>query len=117
MLRGVADLGDISKIIVLKRQRSGHINTIKIIGTKSSYIIEKELNIRKILGNLRSSMFKIELKLSKDARPQQFVFYGGGWGHGAGMCQAGACGMAKQGKDYKQILRHYYRGVEFKKIY
>jgi stage II sporulation protein D len=39
-----------------------------------------------------------------------------GYGHGVGMCQYGANGMAKQGRTYRQILRHYYRGVKFGKI-
>jgi SpoIID/LytB domain protein len=117
MLRHTASLGDINKIIVVRRQKSGHISAIKISGTKSSCIIEKELNIRKALGNLRSSMFKIEIKYGADKKPQQFIFYGGGWGHGVGMCQAGACGLAQRGRDYQEILKHYYQGVRFKKVY
>lgn len=117
MLHNVADVGDINKIIVIRRQKSGHISAIEIIGTNSSYIIEKELNIRKALGNLRSSMFKIEIKYGANKKPQQFIFYGGGWGHGIGMCQAGACGLAQKGKDYKEILKHYYKEVGFKKVY
>ncbi len=112
-----AAVGDINKIIVVKRQKSGHISAVKIIGSKSSCIIEKELNIRKALGNLRSSMFKIEIKYGADKKPRQFIFYGGGWGHGSGMCQAGACGLAENGKNYEEILKHYYNGVELKKIY
>lgn len=41
-----------------------------------------------------------------------FTFTGGGWGHGVGMCQEGARGMAESGKDYKEIIRHYYEDVE-----
>jgi SpoIID/LytB domain protein len=117
MVSKQATLGDINKIIVVRRQKSGHISAIKIIGTKSSCVIEKELNIRKALGNLRSSMFKIEIKYGADKKPRQFIFYGGGWGHGIGMCQAGACGLAQRGKNYKEILKHYFSGVELKKIY
>jgi len=111
------DIGDIKKILVLKRKKSGHIDSIRIIGEKSSLVVEKELNIRKAFGNLRSSMFKVEIKFGPDKSAKLFLFYGGGWGHGVGMCQAGACGMALRGKDYKDILRHYYHGVELKKIY
>ncbi|HOJ76906.1 MAG TPA: stage II sporulation protein D [Bacillota bacterium] len=39
-----------------------------------------------------------------------------GYGHGVGLCQYGADGMAKQGVDYQQILKHYYQGIEFRKI-
>jgi SpoIID/LytB domain protein len=111
------DIGGIKKILVLKRKKSGHIDSVRIVGEKSSCVVGKELNIRKALGNLRSSMFKVEIKFGPEKKPKLFLFYGGGWGHGVGMCQAGACGMALRGRDYKDILRHYYHGVEFKNIY
>jgi SpoIID/LytB domain protein len=117
MLSRIADFGEIRKIIAVKRNKSGHISAIKIIGINISYTLEKELNIRNSLSNLRSSMFKIEIKYGPDKKPQQFIFYGGGWGHGVGMCQSGAKGMANLGKNYKEILNHYYQGIEFKKAY
>ena len=40
------------------------------------------------------------------------VIDGGGWGHGIGMSQYGAYGFAQHGRDYRQILSHYYRGAE-----
>ncbi|HOU37210.1 MAG TPA: hypothetical protein PK562_08085, partial [Candidatus Omnitrophota bacterium] len=100
----LGDIGKVSKIVVTRRNASGHIGSLKLVGSRSSYLIEKELNIRKALGDLRSSMFKVEIRYDRDRNPLQFVFYGGGWGHGVGMCQAGACGMAKKGKSYKDIL-------------
>jgi len=112
-----AELGNVSKILVLNRQRSGHISSIEIIGEKKSVRVDKEYNIRKTLGNLRSSMFKVEIKYDADKNPAQFIFYGGGWGHGVGMCQSGACGMAKRGKEYKEILRHYFQGTELSQVY
>jgi SpoIID/LytB domain protein len=117
MLNKIADIGEVTKIIVLQRQKSGHISAVKVIGSSTSYTLKKELDIRKLLGNLRSSMFKVEIKYGPDKKPLQFIFYGGGWGHGVGMCQSGACGMANQGRNYKEILNHYFQGTEFKSIY
>ena len=117
MLGKIANIGEIRKIIVLGRNTSGHVNKIKLIGSNSSRILEKELVIRNALGNLRSSMFKVEIKYDAHKKPGQFIFYGGGWGHGVGMCQTGAKGRAESGSDYKQILRHYFQGIEFQKIY
>lgn len=117
ILGKIADIGEIRKIIVLSRKASGHVNRIKLIGSNNSYILEKELVIRNSLGNLRSSMFKVEIKYDARKKPEQFIFYGGGWGHGVGMCQTGAKGMAESGNDYKQILSHYFQGIEFQKIY
>lgn len=113
----LGDVGRVSKIVITKRNPSGHIAALKLIGSRSSYLIEKELNIRKALGDLRSSMFKVEARYDRDQNPLQFVFYGGGWGHGVGMCQAGACGLAQKGKSYKDILVHYFKAAELKKMY
>ena len=113
----LGDVGRVSKIVIIKRNPSGHIAALKLIGSRSSYLIEKELNIRKSFGDLRSSMFKVEARYDRDQNPLQFVFYGGGWGHGVGMCQAGACGLANRGKTYKDILEHYFKAAEIKKMY
>jgi len=117
LLSRFKDAGEIKKIIITKRNKSGHIIQIKIIGADNTYLLEKELEIRNTLGGLRSSMFKIEIKKDLGGKPQKFIFYGGGFGHGVGMCQQGAYGLAIRGKDYKDILRHYFEKIEFKKIY
>ncbi len=117
LVRALADIGDVRKIVAVRRERSGHISELRIVGTKASLGIERELKIRTILGNLRSSMFKIEIKRDAGGVPEQFIFYGGGWGHGVGMCQAGACGMALRAKSYRDILQHYYKDIEVRKIY
>ncbi|HOW43312.1 MAG TPA: SpoIID/LytB domain-containing protein [Candidatus Omnitrophota bacterium] len=111
------DVGRVKRILAVRRNVSGHVQTIKIVGDKTSCVIDKELEIRRALGDLRSSMFKVEMKLDTQGNPQQFVFYGGGWGHGVGMCQAGARGMAQSGKSYRDILEHYFPAAQLKKIY
>jgi stage II sporulation protein D len=117
MVDNVSGVGEVRKIIVLKRNPSGHIDKLKIVGSKTSCLIEKELNIRKALGNLRSSMFKVEVRYGQGHIPRDFIFYGGGWGHGVGMCQAGASGMAKANKNYQEILQRYFSRARLKKIY
>ena len=59
-------------------------------------------------GKFKSSRFKME------TRGSRIVFEGRGLGHGVGMCQHGAMGMARAGKDYRAILKHYYPGTELK---
>jgi len=117
IINNTFDAGQLRKIIVLKREDSGHISSVKVVGVKNSFILDKELNIRKALGNLRSSMFKVEIKYGANKQPDKFIFFGGGWGHGVGMCQRGSRGMAQSGFDYKQILQHYFKGIVFKKLY
>ena len=75
-----------------------------------------ELVIRRLLGGLKSSLFTVEVEGPKRA-PTAFVFRGGGFGHGVGMCQMGAIGMAEAGKTPQQILSHYYTGVHLRRLY
>ncbi|MBK9767882.1 MAG: hypothetical protein IPP63_13125 [Chloracidobacterium sp.] len=46
-----------------------------------------------------------------------YTFTGRGWGHGVGMCQFGAFGLAKMGVKYDEIIKHYYTGVELTRSY
>jgi stage II sporulation protein D len=48
--------------------------------------------------------------------PDAFVFIGGGRGHGVGLCQDGACGMALSGKTRHEILRHYFSNVDIARL-
>lgn len=115
MLNKLADIGEIRRIVIKERRKSGHISAVEVVGNRSSYLIEKELAIRRAFGSLRSSMFKVEVKYGSDKRPKAFIFYGGGFGHGVGLCQTGALGMAKQGKHYEEILKHYFQEIELKR--
>lgn len=112
LVRKTADIGRPIKVIILQRQPSGHASAVKIIGTGGACILRKELNIRQALGNLRSAMFKVEARRGPDKMPEEFIFFGGGWGHGVGMCQRGACAMAEQGYSYEEILAHYFHNTE-----
>jgi stage II sporulation protein D len=86
-----------------------------MIGTQSSAHVRGG-RIRSALG-LREQLFVIERKYDVDGRVIGFVFAGRGWGHGVGMCQVGAYGMAKQGLNYEQILKAYYTGIEITRLY
>ncbi len=107
------DLGNILNLVVLKRGVSGRAKLIEIIGTKGSFKIRKDLNIRRALSysTLPSSLFYITKKSG------YFIIKGRGNGHGVGMCQFGARGMALKGYNYKTIIHHYYTGVKIEKIY
>ncbi len=111
------NVGQVLKIIPQVRESSSHLSSVKIEGTQNTEVIKGENKIRKILGNLRSSAFKIEVKYNQQNQPQEFIFYGGGFGHGRGLCQTGIKGLALKGYDYLEILKHYYPEAEIKKIY
>ena len=105
------DFGDIIDLIPLKRGVSGRIYELKIVGTKHTEIIGKELKIRLWLS--RTCLYRswFEVKKSPIANSQQWTLTGHGWGHGAGLCQIGAAQMAEEGFSYEQILAHYYVGT------
>ncbi|MBP7506301.1 MAG: SpoIID/LytB domain-containing protein [Prolixibacteraceae bacterium] len=114
------DFGDIIDFEPLKRGKSGRIIKLKIIGSKKTVIVGKELEIRKWLSenHLYSSALEIKKEFKSGSEvPVKFYFEGKGWGHGVGMCQIGAAMMSKKGYNYEQILRHYYKGTKLSKIY
>ncbi len=111
------NIGRLISIDIKERHPSSHVHSIKIKGSKGEFIIEKELNIRNLLGDLRSGMFNIDVKLDKKGKAESFLFYGGGWGHGVGMCQVGAATMAERGFDFREILKFYYTDITIEKIY
>jgi len=113
------DFGEIIDLVPVKRGESGRIIELKIVGTKQTVIVGKELEIRKWLSNshLYSSAFVIDKSRITEGIPQHFTLTGAGWGHGVGLCQIGAAVMGEKGYKYDEILLHYFKGAELKKIY
>jgi len=113
------DFGNIIDLIAVERGYSGRIVRLKIIGTKKTLTIGKELEIRKTLSktHLYSSAFIVKKENIIDNIPQKFILYGSGWGHGVGLCQIGAAVMGEMGYLFDEILLHYYKGAKIHKIY
>jgi len=113
------EFGDLQEIVPLSRGPSGRIRQLRIIGSKKSIVVGKELEIRRWLSrsHLYSSAFAVKVKLDSRGKAERFTFQGAGWGHGVGLCQIGAAVMATRGFSAEEILKHYFRGVEIKKIY
>ncbi|NLY88729.1 MAG: SpoIID/LytB domain-containing protein [Firmicutes bacterium] len=107
---GAGEIGDILSLTTAGRGPSGRVKEVRIRGTAGEHSISGD-SIRSRLGGLRSSLFVVEPKLGPDGLPEYFIFTGGGWGHGVGMCQSGAAGMAAAGYSYREILDHYYPGA------
>ena len=107
------DFGLITDLIPLERGKSGRIWKLKIVGTKKTFTIGKELEIRRALSesHLLSSAFEVERE------GDRFILHGKGWGHGVGLCQIGAAVMGEQGKTYDEILLFYYRNAKIQQIY
>lgn len=105
------DFGEIVDLQPLERGKSGRITRLKIVGTKLTRIIGKELEIRRTLSesHLYSSAFVVERGEMVNDVPQHFRLVGAGWGHGVGLCQIGAAVMGEKGYKYDEILHHYYQ--------
>ena len=108
------ELGPIMGMEIVEKGPGGHISKLRIVGKDKSFIVGKELEIRRMLSTstLKSSAFTVETKNVRGGVPQRFVLHGRGWGHGVGLCQIGAAVMGERGFSYKQILKHYYTNVE-----
>ncbi len=113
------DFGEIQHLIPLERGPSGRIYRLKIVGSRKTMIVGKELEIRRWLSesHLLSSAFVVAVEHTPDGRISRFIFHGGGWGHGVGLCQIGAAVMAVRGFQAPEILLHYFSGAELRKLY
>ncbi|MGL5124449.1 MAG: SpoIID/LytB domain-containing protein [Fusobacteriaceae bacterium] len=130
-------LGTLKDIKVIKRGDSTIVMDLLIIGSKNTYVVTKELNIRRVLNfsqNSRGSKTDVELKsslgrvlgknmttfpsafFSIEKKSKKYYFYGGGFGHGVGMPQYTAYDLTKKKKyDYEEILERYYPNTKLKK--
>jgi SpoIID/LytB domain protein len=117
--KSVFDFGDIIDLIPVERGESSRLIKLKIVGSKLTKTIGKELEIRRILSDshLYSSAFTVEKISDKNSVPSKFILRGAGWGHGVGLCQIGAAVMGEKGYKYKEILEHYFRGADLVKKY
>ncbi|TVR05416.1 MAG: SpoIID/LytB domain-containing protein [Spirochaetaceae bacterium] len=109
-------IGRITALVTRGRGASGRVEAVEVVGTEGSVRVERDL-IRSRLGGLRSNLFSVSPRLGTDGLPTHFVFSGAGWGHGVGMCQSGAAGMASAGFTAEEILGHYYPQAPLERWY
>ena len=112
------DLGPILALEIVEKGPGGHISKLRIVGKEKSFIVGKELEIRRMLSasTLKSSAFTVETRNVRNSIPGRFILHGHGWGHGVGLCQIGAAVMGEQGYSYKKILKHYYTDAQITKL-
>ena len=113
------DFGDILDLIPIERGTSGRLIRLKIVGSKKTLTVGKELEIRRWFSesHLYSSAFTAEKLDVRDGIPAKIVLHGAGWGHGVGLCQIGAAVMGHKGYKYDEILHHYFKNVALDKRY
>jgi stage II sporulation protein D len=113
--RAAQGIGSLVDLRVVARGASRRVTDLEVTGTEGIAHVRGG-RIRSALG-LREQLFVIDKKYDEEGRVAAFVFVGRGWGHGVGMCQVGAYGLARQGWGYEKILKAYYSGIELTKIY
>src|SRR5690349_16813788 len=113
--RSSKGIGSITDLRVVSRGSSHRVTDLEVIGTNGTAHVRGG-RIRSALG-LREQLFIIDRDYDESGRVTEFIFNGRGWGHGVGMCQVGAYGLAKQGWTYEQILKAYYTGIELTRLY
>jgi SpoIID/LytB domain protein len=115
LARRRTDVGKPQAITPVEVSPTGRVNEIEILGTSGRSRL-RGAQIKSVLG-LRENLFVVDRETDAGGRVVAFVFTGRGWGHGVGMCQTGAYGLAKEGYSYKSILQTYYTGIRVQKIY
>jgi stage II sporulation protein D len=110
LVKARVDVGHLQDIQPVQRGVSGRVVELKIIGSRGTFTL-RGFKIRTALG-IRENLFTVDRTFASDGSVDTFIFSGKGWGHGVGLCQVGAYGMALRGKTVEEILRHYYTGVE-----
>lgn len=110
------DFGDLKDIKVLKRGVSGKIVELEIVGSKNTFLVQKELVVRRLFKKNKQALpsanviFDLEKSPGGDAI-LGITAYGGGFGHGVGMSQFGAGYMSAKGFSFDQILKRYYPNI------
>ena len=113
--RYVRGIGSLIDVRVVKKGFSRRAVDLEIVGTNGTFHL-KGGKIRSAL-RLNEQLFVINKKYDANGRATSYSFTGRGWGHGVGMCQYGAYGLAKMGVKYDAIIKHYYSGVDLTKAY
>ena len=107
-------IGRLKDLESVRRGVSGRIVELRVVGSRASTVV-RGFDVRRLL-DLRESLLVIEIQRDAAGTIDAVVFAGKGWGHGLGLCQVGAYGMALRGADFEEILTHYYSGAKLRRI-
>jgi stage II sporulation protein D len=113
--RYVKGLGTLIDVRIKKQGFSRRAIELEIVTTNGVHTL-KGGKIRSAL-RLREQLFVMDKRYGSNGRVTSYSFTGRGWGHGIGMCQYGAYGLAKMGVRYDKIIHHYYTNIDLVKAY
>jgi len=109
-LRRLTGMPTLERLTVTRRSRSGRVVGLVAVGAGGATIEWTGFEIRRVL-ELPETLFAMHLRTDPDGE-KMVHFLGRGWGHGIGLCQNGAYGLARAGMTFDRILGHYYTGIE-----
>lgn len=122
-------MGEVTELSVAKRSASGAILSLQIRYQQGIAMVKTEYNIRKVLGcgvskityadsseSGGNAMLPSAFSTVSALEDGTYLLFGGGYGHGLGMSQNGANGMAKAGMDYKEILQYFYNDIKIEQM-
>lgn len=137
----INNIGKVKDIKITKRGEGGNIMEVVVVGEECTIKVGTEYLIRLLfapvqkdstkdpititrsdgsevqnMALLPSAFFSTDINYNNAGKLSEVIFYGGGYGHGVGMSQTGAKGMIERGYTYKEVLRHYYQGIEIKRL-
>lgn len=110
-------IGTVKALQVRGRGAGGRLRALAIVGTAGEHVIERELPVRRFFGNLRSGLFVVDAVHDDTGSLTGFTLSGAGYGHGSGMSQQGAIGMAESGFNHEDIIQHYYGGAVVRRVF
>ena len=113
--RAASGVGTLLDLRVLARGESGRVLDLEVVGTGGTAHVRGG-RVRSAL-ELREQLFVVDRAYDEQGRVARFTFTGRGWGHGVGMCQVGAFGLARAGLTYDRILKTYYTGIQLSRLY
>jgi SpoIID/LytB domain protein len=110
MDRAGVGIGEPSRLRVLERGPSGRVVALEVAGSGGVRVLRRDA-IRRTLRQLPSTLFTVSTEA-----PGRWRFEGGGFGHGAGLSQAGAIDLGGRGWSLSRILQHYFPGAELRPV-
>lgn len=116
-------IGDITDLYIKSYTPGGRVYELTVQTTQGSYDLGRD-KIRWVFKRssnpeliLQSARFRVNVKKDANGKVETIELAGGGYGHGVGMCQCGAIGMSRQGRQFKDILTFYYSNTDIVKLY
>ncbi|MDP2807344.1 MAG: hypothetical protein Q8O74_04305, partial [bacterium] len=108
----------IRKVEILQRSKSDRVQALRVSADCGDTVLYKDkIRFGLSASPVLSTRFDLKIHRDEEGFVSFIILEGSGYGHGVGLCQWGAIGMARAGKGYKNILKRFYSDISIEKIY